>query len=149
MNLRETGKTLTDDEARLNMRLLADSLPVIATPCSFMRLFNDSRWPWLMLMPRVFPAVAELHELDETTRAGFLADVNTVSSILKAATACRSVNIAMLGNVVPDLHCHVVARHEDDPVWPAPVWGHGEAMPYNDANYPAPLVDRLRREISS
>jgi len=115
----------------LDQRLEADTIPVCLTPASHVRLMNDDRWPWLILIPTQGD-IRELHELSDAERNLFMADVNIASRIMKTTTACQSVNVAMLGNVVSQLHCHVVARNPDDANWPAPVWGYGESKPYSE-----------------
>lgn len=99
------------------------------TDHAHVRLMNDRRWPWLILIP-LAPDIEELHQLSTAQREGFMADVNLLSRELQRLSQCRSINVAMLGNVVSQLHCHVIARDEGDPNWPAPVWGHGTAVPY-------------------
>ena len=86
----------------------------------------------------------ELHQLSDVQRIGFLNDINTLSNLLQSFTHCKSVNIAMLGNVVSALHCHVVARDPADPNWPAPIWGFEKAIAYADT-----LPSELIRHIES
>lgn len=123
--------------------LLADTLTVCETPQAYVRLMNDSRWPWIILIPKM-ASIEELHDLPHQDRDLFLADVNQVSRVIKTITHCKSVNIAMLGNVVTQLHCHVVARNEEDPNWPKPIWGYEQAIPYN-GNEPTQLIEALRK----
>jgi diadenosine tetraphosphate (Ap4A) HIT family hydrolase len=92
-------------------------------------MMNDARYPWLMLVPRR-PNLTELFELAVTERAILMEEIATVSIALKELTQCRKLNIATLGNVVSQLHVHVVARFEDDGAWPDPVWGNGRPQPY-------------------
>ena len=113
-----------------------DTRPLLDLPATAVLLADDSRWPWLILVPRE-RAVHELHELDPDTRDAFLRAVSATSEALQRASGCRSVNVAMLGNVVAQLHCHVVARSPGDPNWPRPVWGFGAAVPYPDGAEPA------------
>lgn len=108
---------------------------------------NDSRWPWLMVLP-VNSDAQELHHLDDDQRTAYLDDINQVSFIVQQHTRCRSVNIAMLGNVVSALHCHVVARNEGDPNWPAPIWGFENAVPYNN-NTPDALINAVKIQLSA
>ena len=119
----------------LHPKLASDTRSLLELPHAHVLLATDSRWPWLILVPRRGEA-NELHELAADERAGFLDVVATTSELLQRATGCRSVNVAMLGNVVAQLHCHVVARSPGDPNWPAPVWGFGTAEPYPDGVTP-------------
>lgn len=115
----------------IDPRIEADTLPVTQTSHSSIRLMNDSRWPWLIILPRNSTAT-ELHDLEETQRIGFLSDINRCSEIMQIHTRCQSVNVAMLGNVVSALHCHVVARNAGDPNWPKPVWGFENSIAYEE-----------------
>ncbi len=130
----------------LHPALVADTLPVCLTDCSQILLMNDSRWPWLILVP-VQPDINELHDLTHEQRNAFMADVNQASRVIQKVTACKSVNVAMLGNVVSQLHCHVVARDSDDPNWPRPVWGFETAVPYVEP-LPQSLLDAVRKSFS-
>ena len=108
---------------------------------------NDSRWPWLIVLPKDGTAT-ELHRLARAQRSGFLADVNAISEALQHHTACQSVNIAMLGNVVTALHCHVVARNPQDPNWPRPIWGFEQAIPYAKNELPEALLDAIKTALN-
>ena len=94
-----------------------------------LRLVDDSRWPWLLLMP-MKPGAVEIDDLGVEMAGVAMRRAAQAGRALKAATGRTKTNIATIGNVVPQLHIHVVARHEGDPNWPAPIWGHGEAVPY-------------------
>ena len=131
----------------INATIELDTLGVCDTQTSHVRLMNDARWPWLILLPINSPAT-ELHHLDNSQRAGFLHDINALSQTLQAHTGCLSVNIAMLGNIVDALHCHVVARNTGDTNWPKPIWGFEQAIPYND-DVPTALIDAIRRVLSA
>lgn len=120
-----------------------DTLPVCLTPHSHIRLMNDNRWPWIILLP-VDSTSTELHHLEDFQRVGFLSDVNRCSKIMQTQTQCQSVNIAMLGNVVSALHCHVVARDMGDPNWPKPVWGYEASIAY-DNDLPDQLIYAIQQ----
>lgn len=125
----------------------ADTLSVCSTPHNVIRLMNDSRWPWLIVLPQNSDAT-ELHHLNESRKTAFLHDISTLSQLVQAHTRCTSVNIAMLGNVVSALHCHIVARHSDDPNWPKPVWGFGESVKYSE-DKPSTLIDAIRTKFAN
>lgn len=105
---------------------------------------NDSRWPWIILVP-IQTGIEELHDLTHSQREDFISDVNQVSRVMQITTECQSVNIAMLGNVVAQLHCHVIARNTGDPNWPNPVWGFDSALPYDGDEH---KVEKLVKAIS-
>jgi len=112
----------------LHPRLEADTIFVTDGPLSRILLMNDSRFPWLILVPRT-PAV-ELFDLDEKARAILTEETARAGRVLKDWTRADKINTGALGNVVPQLHMHVVARKIGDAAWPGPVWGKGLAEPY-------------------
>lgn len=113
----------------LDVRLEADSEHVMWLGLCELRLMNDQRWPWLLLVPQR-PGVEEVHELTPLDQAMLTFETNMVAQTLKRATGCSKINTGALGNVVRQLHVHVVARSEGDCAWPGPVWGHGPREPY-------------------
>jgi diadenosine tetraphosphate (Ap4A) HIT family hydrolase len=113
----------------LDPRLAADTLPLPALGLSDLRLMNDRRFPWLLLVPRR-AAMAEIIDLEPGDRTTLFDEVVTVSSALRAATGCDKLNVGALGNIVRQLHIHVVARFAGDAAWPGPVWGSGTAVRY-------------------
>ena len=113
----------------LDRRLDADSTPLMWLSLCELRLMNDRRWPWLILVPQR-PDVEEIHDLTPLDQAMLTFETNMVAQALKTATGCTKINTGALGNVVRQLHIHVVARSEGDPGWPGPVWGHGAREPY-------------------
>lgn len=125
--------------------LRADTLSICETPATHILLMNDKRWPWFILVPREI-AIQELHDLTHEQRNNFMADVNQLSRVIQLITRCQSVNIAMLGNVVSQLHCHVVARDPGDPNWPKPIWGYEAAVPYEN-DHPAKLIDAVKKSF--
>lgn len=94
-------------------------------------LMNDSRYPWLILVPRS-NNVFDITDLSEENRQILMEETNFVASLIKRHYKPERLNIAMLGNVVPQLHCHIIARFKEDFAWAKPVWGIGEAVPYSE-----------------
>ena len=90
---------------------------------------NDSRYPWLILVPRI-PNVREWLDLSSTDQALLLAEQLQVSQCLQTLLSPDKLNIATLGNIVPQLHLHIIARFETDFAWPSPVWGRGDSVRY-------------------
>lgn len=115
---------------QLHPRLARDTLPVTTLELCTVRLMNDCRFPWVILVPRREHAV-ELHRLPPTDQALLVAESGRVADALERLFAPDKLNLGALGNVVPQLHWHVVARHRTDPCWPGPVWGCGTAEPYD------------------
>lgn len=108
---------------------------------------NDVRFPWCILVPRR-TGLTELHQLTAADRPALLNEVEAVSRALLAETGIRKINVGALGNVVEQLHIHVVGRHPDDAAWPGPVWGSGTAKPYPPAQLEA-LTQRLATALGS
>jgi len=115
----------------LDKQIAKDTFPVASLDTCELRLMNDSRWPWFILVPR-FEKACEWHELFTDQRQDIDFEVANVASALKAVTGCEKINIASLGNMVRQLHIHIIARNSGDTNWPGPVWGFGEPVSYDD-----------------
>jgi diadenosine tetraphosphate (Ap4A) HIT family hydrolase len=113
----------------LDPRLAADCLAVARLSLCEVLLMNDRRFPWLILVPRRANA-AEIIDLAAPDRSALFAEIVTASTALKRITGCDKLNVGALGNIVRQLHVHVVARFERDAAWPGPVWGSGAAVKY-------------------
>jgi diadenosine tetraphosphate (Ap4A) HIT family hydrolase len=135
------------DGFSLDPRLAADSVLVADGPLSQLRLVDDSRFPWLVLVPRL-PDAVEWLDLDGSAQRLLLAEINLAGQLLRALGPVHKLNIGALGNVVRQLHVHVVARQEGDAAWPGPVWGSGPALRHQEAERLA-LVARLRHHLDS
>ena len=122
----------------LHPQLADDTTPVIELPLCEVRLMDDANHPWLVLVPRVGDAV-ELIDLDPAQRAQLTTEIDAASRVLKALFKPHKLNIAALGNLVPQLHVHVIARYTDDIAWPRPDWGAANARPYA----PEELIERV------
>lgn len=129
----------------LDPRLAGDSVLVADGPLSQLRLMDDARFPWLVLVPRL-PGAEEWLDLDGDSQRLLLAEINLASRALRAQGPVHKLNIGALGNIVRQLHVHVVARREGDEAWPGPVWGSGPRRPYADAAREA-LVSSLRKGL--
>jgi diadenosine tetraphosphate (Ap4A) HIT family hydrolase len=129
----------------LHPQLAADTVPVGDLPLSRVLLANDANYPWLILVPRL-PALSEIIDLEQNAQVQLLAEIDAASNALKDLTACDKLNIAALGNVVAQLHVHVIARSQDDAAWPKPVWGTAPATAYAPAVREA-LIGDLRKAL--
>lgn len=129
----------------LDDRLAADSLMVGDLPLCQVRLMDDSQFPWLVLVPRRM-GVREIYELPVADRRQLMDESCRVAEALVALYTPKKLNIAALGNVVGQLHVHHIARFEDDPAWPAPVWGKLPPRPY-DADACDVVLARLWKAI--
>lgn len=122
----------------LHPQLAEDTHPVASLALCELRLMDDTNYPWLVLVPRVADAV-ELLDLDDTQRHAITDEIDLASRALRALFRPHKLNVAALGNLVPQLHVHIIARFQHDPAWPAPVWGRVAARPYS----PETLVERI------
>jgi diadenosine tetraphosphate (Ap4A) HIT family hydrolase len=116
---------------RLDPRLAADTLPVGSLKLSRVRLMNDARFPWLVLVP-ARAGLQELTDLAPADRARLMEEIAAASRALRAVARPDKINVGALGNIVAQLHVHVVARRRGDAAWPGPVWGAGTPEPYGD-----------------
>ncbi|MBS0472099.1 MAG: HIT domain-containing protein [Proteobacteria bacterium] len=117
----------------LHPRLEADTAFVADWTLSRVLLMNDARYRWLILVP-CRAGLVELYDLSADDRAELVEEIARAGRMLKALTGAAKINTGALGNMVPQLHVHVLARNPGDPAWPGPVWGHSPAEPYRDTD---------------
>ena len=129
----------------LDPRLEADTHLIGELPLSRLLLMDDARFPWMILVPRIAGA-RELIDLDAADRAALTSEITILGRIVEAQLRPDKLNIAALGNVVAQLHIHMIARFQSDAVWPLPVWGHGERVRYA-ADALAARIDQLRAAL--
>jgi len=129
----------------LHAQLEKDTINVGDLPLSRVLVIKDANYPWLLLVPRRAAAV-EIIDLDEVEQAQLMTETTRAARALKDITKCDKLNIAALGNVVPQLHVHVIARRAGDAAWPRPVWGVVPALAH-DAAEVQNFISALRRKI--
>ena len=127
---------------KLDPRLAAESFPLGRLKLCEARLFNDARFPWLILVP-ARAGLVEIIDLDQAGQQLLMQEVACAASALRTATRCHKLNVAALGNQVRQLHVHVIARFETDPAWPNPVWGRGARVPY-ESEAAAKFTERMQ-----
>lgn len=132
-----------DSEFTLHPQLKKDTFFVGSLKIANILLMNDSRYPWLILVPRIND-VCDITDLTAEQRAEFNEEINHVAAAMKRHYQPERLNIAMLGNVVPQLHCHIIARFKEDFAWAKPVWGIGEAIAYTNEQEET-LISLLQR----
>jgi len=120
----------------LDPRLERDTFCLGAFPLSLLLLMNDSTYPWLILVPQR-PAIREIYQLAPADQQQLLVESSQLAEVLADLLRPDKLNIAALGNVVPQLHLHHVVRYRNDPAWPAPVWGKAPPVPYLPAQVEA------------
>ena len=119
------------DQFELDPRLAADCMVIGDFPLCRMLLMNDARYPWFILVPRL-AGVEEVFQLSTDDQGRLLKETSYVAEKLKDVFAADKMNVAALGNIVRQLHMHVVVRKRVDDAWPGPVWGCGEKVIYSD-----------------
>ena len=129
----------------LHPRLAQDTVPVGDLPLARVLLTDDANYPWLILVPRL-PGLVELIDLEETAQVQLLGEIAATARVLKSITQCDKLNIAALGNQVPQLHVHVIARRHSDPAWPKQVWGVEPSVPYEKAQQRA-FLESLHQSL--
>jgi len=120
----------TSEPWSLHPQLARDTIAIGDLALSRLLVVNDANWPWLLLVPRR-PGISEIIDLDEVERAQLMTEIARVARALKDVTACEKLNVAALGNVVPQLHVHVIARRSGDAGWPKPIWGAAQPVPHD------------------
>jgi diadenosine tetraphosphate (Ap4A) HIT family hydrolase len=113
----------------IDSQLKQTSYPLVSLSVCDLRLVDDQRWPWLLIIPRV-PHAVELIDLSPELRGGVWLEIDHVARVMRDQFSPHKLNIAALGNQVRQLHIHCIARFPDDDAWPNPVWGVGESVPY-------------------
>ena len=129
----------------LHERLAADTLRVVDLTLCRVLLMNDRRFPWLILVPRR-EGLRDFDDVAAAEKAHFHSEIDLASAVLRAAASAEKMNVAALGNMVPQLHVHVIARFSGDAAWPAPVWGAGTAEPYAETEAAA-LAAKLAQAL--
>jgi diadenosine tetraphosphate (Ap4A) HIT family hydrolase len=130
----------------LDPQLARDTIAVGELTLSRVLLMNDANYPWLILAPRHFGAV-EIIDLDDAQLDQLMDEITLVSRVLKDVTRCDKLNVAAIGNVVAQLHVHIVARRRGDAAWPRPVWGAVAPRAYDPAASDQ-LIAAIRGEIA-
>ncbi|MDR6233027.1 HIT family protein [Pseudomonas oryzihabitans] len=116
---------------QLDSRLAGDTLEVASLRLCRVLLLNDRRYDWLVLVPHR-EGVTEFLDLAPDDQQQLWQEVTLVAQVLRNAQPGYKLNVGALGNVVRQLHVHLVLRCEEDPAWPGPVWGHSPREPYAD-----------------
>lgn len=129
----------------LHPRLVADTTFIADWPVNRVLLMNDANYPWLIMVPRI-DGLRDFHEVPGKRESAFLSEINLASRTLQQVTDATKMNTAALGNMVPQLHVHVIARFETDLAWPDPVWGKHVAVPYGEGEA-MELIERFLKAV--
>ena len=130
----------------LHPQLANDTTGIGDLPLARALLMNDASYPWLVLVPRQADIV-EIIDLDDDQQMQLMSEITLLARVLRDVTGCHKLNIAAIGNVVPQLHVHIVARRRDDAAWPRPVWGAAPARAYEPQERDR-LIAAIRREVA-
>lgn len=131
----------------LHERLQADTIEVCELELCKVLLMNDENYPWLILVP-MRENTREVHQLFKDEQYKLMDEISHVSAVLERFTEADKMNIGALGNMVHQLHVHVIARFKDDPAWPNPVWGAKGARAYDEEHLQA-LAQSLRDKLTN
>jgi diadenosine tetraphosphate (Ap4A) HIT family hydrolase len=130
-----------NSDFELHPQLAEDTHPLAELSCCRLLLMNNQRYPWLILVPRQ-ANYREWHHLPVPDQTAAFAEVMHVSRCVEALFSPDKINVAALGNVVPQLHIHVIARFTNDDCWPTPVWGKHAPQPYASSQAEA-VINRV------
>ena len=119
-------------EFKLHSRLIKDTFYIIDLKLSKLLLMNDSNYPWFILVP-TRKNITELYELEKKDRLELNSEIDIISKKLSIHFDAKKMNIAALGNIVPQLHIHIIVRKENDAAWPNPVWNNTDTIPYKES----------------
>lgn len=131
--------------ADIHPQLRRDCLIIGRYPLCHLLLMLDANYPWFILVPNR-EGISEIYELGTEDQAQLMRESSHLAQLLAERFRADKINIAALGNLVPQLHLHHVVRYRDDPAWPAPIWGKVPRVPYTDDNLAATL-NRIREEL--
>jgi diadenosine tetraphosphate (Ap4A) HIT family hydrolase len=130
-------------EFELHPQLAQDCIPLGEFPLCRLLLINDANYPWFVLVPRRAD-VSEIYHLSSEDQAQLMRESCFLAENLADSFAARKMNVASLGNMVPQLHLHHIVRFEKDPAWPGPVWGKLPARSYTDEQ-----INDIRTKLQS
>ena len=131
----------------LDNRLAEDTIHLRELPLCRFLLMNDKRYPWLILVPR-YNGLSEIHDLPDKDQSTLISEVTAATRALENLFQPKKINVAALGNIVSQLHIHVIARFEKDEAWPSPVWGIGKSESYS-RNEAKRVVKQLTATLSA
>ena len=138
----------------LDPRLKADCLPICDMKLCRVLLMNDSRWPWIIAVPGIDYSIdnsidncVEIHHLSPSRQALLQEETSKIADSLAQVTGCEKINTGALGNIVRQLHIHVIARSTGDENWPGPVWGFGQRQPYQTKKADA-MIKAVARKLA-
>jgi diadenosine tetraphosphate (Ap4A) HIT family hydrolase len=136
---------MNSDQWSLHPQLVRDTIELGDLALSRVLVARDANYPWLLLVPRR-SGIVEIIDMEEVEQAQLMVEITRVSRVLKTVTQCDKLNVAALGNAVPQLHVHVIARRKTDKAWPKPVWGVAPPLEY-DSNEVDRFMDAMKKKL--
>ncbi len=130
---------------QMNPRLAADTIMLGELPLSLVLLARDNQYPWLILVPKRAD-IREIHWLNEEEQLQLMRESCALARLMETELVADKINVAALGNMVPQLHLHHVARFTGDAAWPDPIWGKHPAQAYED---PESVADEWRQRLAT
>ena len=132
----------------IDKRLTTSSTPILELKLSSLFLKDDATYPWLILIPRV-ENTSEVYQLDQAQQAVLIEEINITSLILKKCFSPHKINIGALGNIVEQLHIHVVGRFREDPTWPQSIWQANQTIRPYDLKTKEENINKLKQAYHS
>lgn len=139
------ASSVATPEFSLHPQLAQDTVAIGDLALSRLLIHKDANYTWLVLVPRRV-GITEIVDLDANAQSQLMNEISDVSRALKDVTRCDKINVAALGNVVSQLHVHIIARRKTDAAWPRPVWGTVPPIAYHD-RYLQALIGTLRSKL--
>ena len=133
-------------EFTIDPKLVGDTVNLGSFPLCEVLMMNDSRFPWIILVPRI-PNLREFHEIPPQYREVLFHEIEKTSTAIQKLWAVNKMNVAALGNQVSQLHMHIIGRRTTDEAWPNPVWGIGTPRPYSPVSV-SEVTQSLQRELA-
>ena len=130
------------DGFELDARLANDCLLLGKLDCSLLLLMNNSLLPWFILVP--VTQATEIYQMQREQQLQLLEEINLLSGFINNEFSIEKLNVAAIGNIVKQLHVHIVGRHSSDYCWPGVVWGTDQSEPYSDAE-----IARIRKSLKT
>lgn len=130
----------------IHLKLKTDTFNLGSFQLCEVLLMNDSRFPWIILVPKI-PDLRDFHEIPSRHRDVLFQEIERASEAIQKHRQVDKMNVAALGNQVPQLHIHVIGRHKTDEAWPNPVWGHGTPIPYASTSK-SNVIQSFQRELA-
>ncbi len=130
----------------LDPKLEADTVEIMRYDLCRVLMMKDANYPWVILVPARANMI-EIHELDEDDQRQLMREITATSKRLKAGFEATKINVGALGNIVSQLHVHIIARFDGDPAWPDPVWGKFAPSPYPEGDLDV-WVEGLRKLLA-